>query len=952
MSVQGRATLGVASALGRRTIIWAVGVASFLCLFFASSALAADAIYWSNAASNTISFANLDGTGGGGQLSTAGATLSTPLGVAIDPAANKIYWANFTNSTISFANLDGTGGGGQLSTAGATVSGPVGVAIDPATNKIYWANQGNHSISFANLDGTGAGGQLSTAGVTPGGPRGLTIDPAANLIYWTNGSSNTISFANLDGTGGGGALSTPPGPGEATVAGPRGLAIDPAGNKIYWGNLDNTISSVDVPDGGHGGQLVTTGATVDNPRGVAIDPAANLIYWANTGNNTISFANLNGTGGGGQLSTAGATPNNPFGVALLKAPAGAGAPAISGGGAAGQQLNCSQGSWAADLLRSLLYRAPRSFAYQWRLDGSDIGGATQTTYTPTAPGDYSCRVTATNQAGSSAQTSVPQTVSKASPTLATNASGGVALGGSVHDTATIAGGSSPGGQITYSLYGPNDATCSEAPEFTDSKPVSGNAAYDSADFTPTQLGTYRWTASYSGDANNNSAASACNAANESVTVSKASPALSTNASAGVAVGGTIHDTATLAGGSSASGMITFNLYGPNDSGCTGTPAFTDTKTVSGNAAYDSADFTPTQAGVYRWTASYAGDSSNNAASSACNAANESVSVAAFSPTLATNASAGVAIGGAVHNTATLADGASPTGPITFNLYGPDNATCSGIPAFTDTTPVSGNAAYDSADFTPTATGTYRWTASYSGDANNNSASSACDIANESVTVSKVMPTIDTAAANATIGALIHDTATLADGSSPTGTITFKAYRLADTNCSKPPAFTSTPVTATGNGGYQSGGFAPTQVGSYRWRAIYSGDANNNAVSGDCNAPHETSSVNKMTPTLTTAASASVALGHTVRDTAKLTGHSPTGKITFKLYGPGDSSCSKAPAFTTTSNVTASGSYPSATFKPAKVGTYRWRASYSGDANNKVAAGACNAPKESVSVTKN
>ncbi|HEX9415684.1 MAG TPA: IPT/TIG domain-containing protein, partial [Gaiellaceae bacterium] len=53
---------------------------------------------------------------------------------------------------------------------------------------------------------------------------------------------------------------------------------------------------------------------------------------------------------------------------------------------------------------------------------------------------------------------------------------------------------------------------------TGSVAVAGNGSYDSASFTPTQAGTYRWTASYSGDANNDAASSACNAPGEQVGV--------------------------------------------------------------------------------------------------------------------------------------------------------------------------------------------------------------------------------------------------------------------------------------------------------------------------------------------------------------------------------------------------------------------------------------------------
>ena len=68
-------------------------------------------------------------------------------------------------STISYANLDGSGGD-DLDTTGATVSGPYGVAIDPAAGRIYWANGDQHTISYAKLDGSGGGGDLNISGAT------------------------------------------------------------------------------------------------------------------------------------------------------------------------------------------------------------------------------------------------------------------------------------------------------------------------------------------------------------------------------------------------------------------------------------------------------------------------------------------------------------------------------------------------------------------------------------------------------------------------------------------------------------------------------------------------------------------------------------------------------------------------------------------------------------------
>ena len=97
-----------------------------------------------------------------------------------------------------------------------------------------------------------------------------------------------------------------------------------------------------------------------------------------------------------------------------------------------------------------------------------------------------------------------------------------------------------------------------------------------------------------------------------------------------------------------------------------------------------------------------------------------------SPSLSVTASPNIALGGQAHGAATLAGGSIPTGQITFNLYGPDAADCSGPAVFTDTRPVNGNGVYNSATFTPTHAGAYRWTAEYAGDTGNAPASSDCD----------------------------------------------------------------------------------------------------------------------------------------------------------------------------------------------------------------------------------
>lgn len=105
------------------------------------------------------------------------------------------------------------------------------------------------------------------------------------------------------------------------------------------------------------------------------------------------------------------------------------------------------------------------------------------------------------------------------------------------------------------------------------------------------------------------------------------------------------------------------------------------------------------------------------------------------------------------------------------------------------------------------------------------------------------------------------------------------------------------------------------------------------------------------PTLTTQASADDSAPFTISDTATLA-HAcsgATGTITFKLYGPDDSTCGAAPIFTSAKTVTGNGNYTSDPYTPVEPGTYRWIASYSGDNNNDAVSGSCNDPNEAVAI---
>ncbi len=95
------------------------------------------------------------------------------------------------------------------------------------------------------------------------------------------------------------------------------------------------------------------------------------------------------------------------------------------------------------------------------------------------------------------------------------------------------------------------------------------------------MGTYSWVATYNGDANNTTVSSGCQA--EPVTITQATPTITTMPSPGGPVGISISDTATVSGGFNPTGTVTFQLFPPSDTTCSGTPVFTSSNSLLGGA---------------------------------------------------------------------------------------------------------------------------------------------------------------------------------------------------------------------------------------------------------------------------------------------------------------------------------------------------------------------------------
>jgi hypothetical protein len=184
-------------------------------------------------------------------------------------------------------------------------------------------------------------------------------------------------------------------------------------------------------------------------------------------------------------------------------------------------------------------------------------------------------------------------------------------------------------------------------------------------------------------------------------------------------------------GTNPTGNMAFRLFGPNDPGCSAA-IFSSTVAVD-SSSINSARWTTSQAGTYRWTATYSGDGANSAAGpTACSQPSAAVIVQRATAGLSVTAAA--PSGGTIHATATI-NGYGPTGTMTFLLTPPGDMFCSGTPAFSSTVAVNGAGSYASASYTPAVTGSYKWRATYSGDANNGAApTTACLDQNAAVSV--------------------------------------------------------------------------------------------------------------------------------------------------------------------------------------------------------------------------
>ncbi len=237
------------------------------------------------------------------------------------------------------------------------------------------------------------------------------------------------------------------------------------------------------------------------------------------------------------------------------------------------------------------------------------GVATSTGYTATATGtDYwvaTYNGNSNNATVSSGTAVEPVTVTPATPTInTTQQPASATVGTSIADQATDSGGYNATGTVTFNLY--SNSTGSGTPLFTDANVALVSGVATSTGYTATATGTDYWVATYNGNSNNATVSSGT--AVEPVTVTPATPGITTTPGGTVAIGsfvisGTKYLDTTGNGFSSddtPQSGVTINLYEQtNNSGGlqvgSGGDTFVTSTTTMSNGTYS---FTLTSPGTY------------------------------------------------------------------------------------------------------------------------------------------------------------------------------------------------------------------------------------------------------------------------------------------------------------------------------------------------------------------
>jgi DNA-binding beta-propeller fold protein YncE len=237
--------------------------------------------------------AGLQGSTGHTYSPTAGSTLlNEPWGLAVDSHGNT-YVADSDNNDIAVISAAGTVT--ELpGAAGAGLSQPAAVALDPTGTYLYVADAFNHRIlMFTIADGTFS--ILASTGTdaawTFNFPIGLGVDPRTGVVYVADNQNSAIRKIVPPASGNGPATSVTTFV-STGISDPTGVAVDASGNIYETDRGTNRILDITtgtaVPFAGSGlvgsADGLGSAASFHFLFGLAADPDGNLFVVDNINN--------------------------------------------------------------------------------------------------------------------------------------------------------------------------------------------------------------------------------------------------------------------------------------------------------------------------------------------------------------------------------------------------------------------------------------------------------------------------------------------------------------------------------------------------------------------------------------------------------------------------------------------------------------------------------------------
>jgi large repetitive protein len=865
-----------------------------------------------NAASGVITTFAGGGTGGAGGPATS-AELTGPCGVAVDSLGDL-----YLSDTCTSASAGGGGG-----TGGGVGSGLIW-RVDAVSGIITTVAGGGPSL--------GDGGPATSAALNL--PGGLAID-ASNDIFVADYGNQRIR--RIDGTTG--IITTVAGNGTAAFAGdgglataaslnyPVGVAVDPAGNLYIADSYNNRIRRVDAVTGiittvvgtgspnFNGDGIAAIGANLTSPFDVILNASGNLVI-ADTADYRVRMVDRTS----GLIWTLAGNGSAPSGSYIGN---GSQATEASLASPAGLAISPSGPLYISELqgnrVREVSLPSPyTSTAVTISASGSKVPVGTPVTLTATLSAINGLAANATGGIGFFDGTTtqlafVPVTNGSASFTTSSLSQGTHAINVVYTGDSAFAYAIAPPFTLTIAAPQATVALAASPNPATANQPVTLTATLTPSTATgtvtflngSTSLGTAMATngvATLSGvtlPAGSYSLTAQYGGGNGFPAATSGAISLTVKATSSVVV-------TSSANPSSTKQSVTFTAT-VTPATATGSVQFLDGTTTLGSAtlASGSASFTPASLsqGTHSITVSYSGDANDTSATSTV----LTQTVQAASTITVTSSANPAVVGAAVTFTATVTP-TSATGNVQFL----DGTTVLGTVAL-----ASGVASFTTSSLSP---GSHSITASYAGDANDTSATSA--VLAQTVQAASTV-TVISSANPAVVGAAVTFTATVAP-SSATGNVKF----LDGTTVLGTVALAS---------GVASFSTSSLTQGSHSITASYAGDANDTSATSTV----LTQTVQASSSVALTSSQNPATLGSAVNLIANVTPNTATGTVQFldgsTLLGTA-SIGNNGLAYITTSSLAQ--------------GTHSITAVYSGDANDTSATSAVlsQVVKQSVGMT--